>query len=95
METPKDWASMFIIFFGIFITGFANSLYYSFGLPYLDDNSPRQSSPLKLSIAMAARVAGPGVGILLASACLNVYVNPGENPDFNEDHPRLVKIVKI
>ena len=29
---------------------------YAFaGMPYIDDNSPRQNSPLRLSIALAAR----------------------------------------
>jgi len=88
--SSKDFGSMGIIFLGIFITGFANSLFYAFGMPYIDDNSPRQNSPLRLSIALAARTCGPTLGMLLGAACLRVYVNPGEDPGFEEGHPSWV-----
>ena len=37
-----------IILFRYFITGIGSSFYYSFGIPYIDDNVSKQSSPLVL-----------------------------------------------
>ena len=99
-DSSKDIGSMGIIFLGIFVTGFANSLFYAFGksykkllvlvrmsalsplhiagMPYIDDNSPRQSSPLRLSIALAARycrsiiVIRPMIRLLLF--CYEIYL---------------------
>ena len=46
----KDWTSMWVVFFGIFLLGIATSFFYSFGLPYVDDNSEKEDSPLLLSL---------------------------------------------
>jgi hypothetical protein len=39
---------MFTIFVGFFISGIGTSFYYSFGVPYLDDNVPKENSPFLL-----------------------------------------------
>lgn len=87
----KDWASLGVVFLGIFLLGFGVSFYFSFGLPYVDDNTAKANSPLSLSIVMAARIIGPTLGYMLGSACLAVYVDPGKAPEgLNEDSPRWV-----
>jgi hypothetical protein len=65
-------------------------MYYSFGVPFVDDNSKKKNSPLMLSFVMASRVLGPSLGYALGSACLAVYVDPAHPPDFNEDDPRWI-----
>ena len=37
----KDWASLGIVFLGIFLLGIGVSFYFSFGIPYVDDNTER------------------------------------------------------
>jgi hypothetical protein len=39
---------MFTIFVGFFISGIGTSFYYSFGVPYLDDNVSKDNSPFAL-----------------------------------------------
>ena len=39
-DSSKDFGSMGIIFLGIFITGFANSLFYAFGKSFANVNLP-------------------------------------------------------
>ena len=54
----KDWTSLGIVFLGIFLLGIGVSFYFSFGVPYVDDNTERGNSPLALSVVMSARVIG-------------------------------------
>ena len=44
----RDWGGMFTIFVGFFISGIGTSFYYSFGVPYLDDNVSKENSPFLL-----------------------------------------------
>ena len=46
--------SVYIETGGTFVAGFNVSIAFT-GMPYIDDNSPRQNSPLRISIALAAR----------------------------------------
>ena len=46
-QGSRDWLGVSIIFLGIFLSGFGISFYYSFGLPYVDDNSEKDKSPLR------------------------------------------------
>ena len=78
-KAPKDWISVIIIFIGIFTVGVGSTGIFSFGIPYIDDNTQRKESPLALSSIMAGRIVGPTCGYLLGSFTLRVYVNPGSN----------------
>ena len=75
-KTQKDWLSVVIIFIGIFTVGMGSTGIFSFGIPYVDDNSSKENSPVTLSFAMASRIAGPTLGYILGSFCLRVFVNP-------------------
>ena len=46
--------SVFIETGGTYVADFNESIAVT-GMPYIDDNSPRQNSPLRISIALAAR----------------------------------------
>ena len=37
----KDWTSLAIVFLGIFLLGIGVSFYFSFGIPFVDDNTER------------------------------------------------------
>ena len=78
-KAPKDWISVVIIFIGIFTVGVGSTGIFSFGIPYIDDNTQRKESPLALSSIMAGRIIGPTCGYVLGSFTLRVYVNPGAN----------------
>lgn len=80
----RDWGGMFAIFIGFFISGIGTSFYYSFGVPYLDDNVPKENSPFLLGIMSAARTMGPALGYVLGNACLTVYVDPSAGVDLKE-----------
>ena len=48
-------------------------------------------SPFNLSVVFSARTIGPTLGYTLASACLSIYVDPGNiPPGIDEDHPRYI-----
>jgi len=84
----KDWASLWIIFFGVFLMGLGGSFYYVCGLPDSDDNSTKDQGPMAIAIIWASRLLGPAVGYALGPACLKLYVKPWEEVDFDEDDPR-------
>jgi len=84
----KDWLSLWIIFFGVFLMGLGGAFYYVFGLPYTDDNSKKDQGPMLIAIIWASRLAGPAVGYALGPACLKLYVKPWIDVDFEEGDTR-------
>jgi len=85
-----DWGGLIIMFMGVALTGVGGSLYWCFGIVYLDDNMGKANSPFMLSLTFTARLVGPTLGFLLGGACLGTYVYPGMEVDFNEKDPRWV-----
>ena len=79
--SQKDWLSVGIIFVGIFTVGIGSTSIFSFGIPYVDDNSGKNNSPIYLSFAMASRILGPAFGYVLGSFTLRVFANPAQNHD--------------
>ena len=75
VQVIRDWGGMALIFVGFFISGIGTSFFYSFGIPYIDDNVSKQNSPMALSFIMAGRVLGPALGYLLGSAALKAGLN--------------------
>eukprot|EP00091_Calanus_sinicus_P007926 TRINITY_DN19291_c0_g1_i1.p1 TRINITY_DN19291_c0_g1~~TRINITY_DN19291_c0_g1_i1.p1 ORF type:complete len:237 (-),score=52.26 TRINITY_DN19291_c0_g1_i1:76-786(-) len=84
VERIRDWGGMFVIFLGFFISGIGTSFFYSFGVPYIDDNVAKKNSPIVLSIVMAGRTLGPAFGYVLGGATLKMYVSPGMGGDLKE-----------
>ena len=68
----RDFWGMVIIFVGFFITGIGSSFFYSFGIPYIDDNVSKDSSPAALWIVLGTRTLGLGLGYRLGSFCLSM-----------------------
>ena len=60
------------MYLGSLISGLGIAAFFSFGIPYVDDNSEKDSSPLKLSIVLAARMTGPAVGYAIGAVFLKV-----------------------
>merc|ERR1712168_385789 len=85
-----DWIGLIFMFSGIALTGIGNSLFYSFGIVYLDDNSGKQNSPLVLALTFTFRLIGPTLGYLLGAQCLSTYVYPSVDPGFDEKDPRWI-----
>ena len=77
VQQVRDWAGLAIIFIGFFISGIGTSFFYSFGIPYIDDNVSKRNSPMALSFVLAGRTLGPALGYLLGAATLRLYVVPG------------------
>ena len=46
--------------------------------------------PIALATSLLTKIAGPSLGLGLASICLNIYVNPNQRPTFSEDDLRWV-----
>lgn len=56
---------LILIFLSQFVLGIGNTLYYSLGQTYLDDNTKKTNTPLMLAVAMSLRMIGPIVGFFL------------------------------
>ena len=48
VDRVRDWPGLVIIFLGFFISGIGTSFFYSFGVPYIDDNVSKKNSPVVL-----------------------------------------------
>jgi len=85
-----DWVGLIIVFAGIAATGIGNSLFWCFGMVYLDDNSAKGNTPFFLSLTFVFRLVGPTLGYMLGAKCLTTYVYPGLEPDYDETDPRWI-----
>ena len=84
------WGGLVLFFLGLVLTGVGNSLFWCFGMVYLDDNSGKENSPFMLSLTFVFRLIGPTFGYLLGTKCLTTYVNPGQEVDYDELDPRWI-----
>ena len=74
-QTPNK-LGIVMIFLGLFLAGFGNTIFKSLSISYLDDNVTRAFSPVILSLTFLSRFCGPIMGLTLASRCLKVYLYP-------------------
>lgn len=79
-----------ILFLANALTGVGNSLYYTLGLAYMDDNARRSQSPILLAVSQCLRMLGPTLGYLLASYALRLYVAPDLTPVIDSNDPRWI-----
>lgn len=71
-----------------FVLGIGNTLYYSLGQSYLDDNIQKQNSPITLAYTMSLRMFGPVLGFFLGFFALNIYIEPSLTPIITKKDPR-------
>lgn len=77
-----------LIFLSQFVLGIGNTLYYSLGQTYLDDNTKQRNTPQILSYAFAMRMAGPILGFGFAYLTMRIYIDPTKTPIISRDDPR-------
>lgn len=77
-----------LIFLSQFILGIGNTLYYSLGQSYLDDNTKKTNTPMMLGYAFSLRMVGPLLGFVLSYVFLNMYIDPTKTPVITPNDPR-------
>ena len=77
-----------LIFLSQFILGIGNTLYYSLGQSYLDDNTKKTNTPMMLGYAFSLRMVGPMLGFVLSYGFLNMYIDPSKTPIITSNDPR-------
>lgn len=77
-----------LIFLSQFVLGIGNTLYYSLGQSYLDDNTKKKNTPMMLAYAFSLRMFGPVVGFFLGYVALNIYIDPTKTPLIDRQDPR-------
>uniref|UniRef100_A0A8W7PKR6 Solute carrier organic anion transporter family member n=1 Tax=Anopheles coluzzii TaxID=1518534 RepID=A0A8W7PKR6_ANOCL len=77
-----------LIFMSQFVLGIGNTLYYSLGQTYLDDNTKKTNTPLMLAYASSLRTFGPVVGFALGYFALKIYIDPTKTPIIDSSDPR-------
>lgn len=87
-EEAFSYLPLILIFLSQFVLGIGNTLYYSLGQSYLDDNIRQQNSPMMLAYAMSLRMLGPVLGFLLGFFALNIYIEPSLTPIITKKDPR-------
>lgn len=86
--TKPPTTPLVLIFLSQFFLGIGNSLYFSLGQSYLDDNVPKTSTPLLLGIALSLRMLGPVFGFILGFLALQIYIDPWKRPVITSKDPR-------
>ncbi|XP_053691720.1 solute carrier organic anion transporter family member 74D [Sabethes cyaneus] len=92
--TPKEChdiisvVPLILIFMSQFVLGIGNTLYYSLGQTYLDDNTKKTNTPLMLAYASSLRTFGPVVGFALGYFALKIYIDPSKTPVIDSSDPR-------
>ncbi|XP_037958813.1 solute carrier organic anion transporter family member 74D-like [Teleopsis dalmanni] len=79
-DTLLTIVPLILIFLSQFVLGIGNTLYYSLGQTYLDDNTKKTNTPLMLAVAMSLRMIGPIVGFFLGYISLNMFIDPTKTP---------------
>jgi len=83
-----SYVPLVLIFLSQFVLGVGNTLYYSLGQTYLDDNTKKTNTPLMLAVAMALRMIGPVVGFFFGFISLNTFIDPTKTPLIDSKDPR-------
>ncbi|XP_034472756.1 solute carrier organic anion transporter family member 74D [Drosophila innubila] len=83
-----NYVPLVLIFCSQFVLGIGNTMYYSLGQTYLDDNTKRTNTPLMLSVAMALRMIGPVFGFIVGFVSLNTFIDPSKTPLIDDKDPR-------
>ncbi|XP_068150906.1 solute carrier organic anion transporter family member 74D [Drosophila tropicalis] len=82
------YVPLVLIFISQFVLGVGNTLYYSLGQTYLDDNTKKTNTPLMLAVAMALRMIGPVFGFFFGFISLNTFIDPSKTPLIDNKDPR-------
>ncbi|EDW28766.1 GL18770 [Drosophila persimilis] len=82
------YVPLVLIFLSQFVLGVGNTLYYSLGQTYLDDNTKKTNTPLMLAVAMSLRMIGPVVGFFFGYISLNTFIDPTKTPLIDSKDPR-------
>ncbi|XP_016987868.1 solute carrier organic anion transporter family member 4C1 [Drosophila rhopaloa] len=83
-----SYVPLVLIFTSQFVLGVGNTMYYSLGQTYLDDNTKKTNTPLMLAVAMALRMIGPIVGFFFGYLSLNTFIDPTKTPLIDNKDPR-------
>ncbi|XP_030380437.1 solute carrier organic anion transporter family member 74D [Scaptodrosophila lebanonensis] len=83
-----SYVPLVLIFLSQFVLGVGNTLYYSLGQTYLDDNTKKTNTPLMLAVAMALRMIGPVFGFFFGYLSLNMFIDPSKTPLIDNKDPR-------
>ncbi|XP_065566168.1 solute carrier organic anion transporter family member 74D-like isoform X2 [Artemia franciscana] len=89
-ENTDSWVPAMLLFLSQFVSGIGSTMFYTLGIPYLDDNTKKKQAPMLLGITSSLRLFGPTLGFVLASACLRLYVNVTEKPLFGTTDPKWI-----
>lgn len=79
---------LILIFLSQFVLGIGNTMYYSLGSTYMDDNTKKTNTPMMFAYAMALRMLGPVVGFVLGPRTLEIYIDPTKTPLIDSKDPR-------
>lgn len=77
-----------LLFLGQLVAGVGQSLYYTLGAAYIDDNVKKSKTPALISLSYFLRLLGPAGGYALASFCLKIYISPELHPTIDTKDPR-------
>ncbi|XP_077302634.1 organic anion transporting polypeptide 33Ea [Arctopsyche grandis] len=77
-----------LVFFSQFILGIGNTLYFSLGNTYMDDNTKKTRTPMLLAYASALRTLGPAFGFVFGPLCLSLYIDPSLTPLIDKNDAR-------
>lgn len=85
-----SYIPLVLIFLSQFVLGIGNTLYYSLGPAYIDDNTKQHKTPLMMSYAYAMRIFGPTLGFGFAYVILRIYISPTLTPIIAKDDQRFL-----
>jgi MFS family permease len=77
-----------LLFMGQLVAGIGQSLFYTLGAAYIDDNVKKSKTPALISLSYFLRLLGPAGGYSLASFCLKIYISPELTPTIDNTDPR-------
>ncbi|OQV15418.1 Solute carrier organic anion transporter family member 4C1 [Hypsibius exemplaris] len=91
MCTDKDSHIGPLVVFGVshLMMGAGSTTLMILGLPFIDDNSDKQNTPIYFAISFSARIFGPVLGFILGSYCNSIFLD-WTDPGFSQTDPRWI-----
>lgn len=77
-----------LIFLSQFVLGIGNTIYYSLGQSYLDDNTKKTNTPIMFAYALSLRMFGPVIGFALGYFSLSIFIDPTKTPLISDKDQR-------
>ncbi|XP_042883333.1 uncharacterized protein LOC122260222 [Penaeus japonicus] len=84
--------TILLLFLSQFFIGIGITVFYTLGVPFLDNNIDKKTFPLYYGVTLTLRVLGPVLGYLLGSLLLKAWIDPMKVPSLVSNKSQFIDV---